>query len=302
MIVRDRPSALRLFFILRGSIFPRIKWHVLASILIAVAVTVAHGQLFHEKVTLTPIPFTLIGLALAIFLGFRNTASYERWWEGRRLWGELVIHTRALSRLMLHYAGDHKANLVAVRRLIAFSYILMHHLRGTADQDSAAFLSADDNIVIANAANRPDALLRLVSADIARAAAHGRIDAMMIVELERTISALAQVQGGTERIRTTPLPFSYTLMLHRTAYLYCLSLPFGLVDTIGFMTPFVTGLISYTFFGLDALGDEIEEPFGLSPNDLPLAALCRRIEIDLLAALGETALPAPLLPQDFCLM
>ena len=150
--------------------------------------------------------------------------------------------------------------------------------------------------------NRPDALLHLVSRDLAAAAAQAQVDPMMLVEIERNLTELAHIQAGCERIRTTPLPFSYTLLLHHTAYLYCLTLPFGLVDTIGFMTPFVVGLISYTFFGLDALGDEIEEPFGLLPNDLPLAAMCRRIEIDLLAATGETELPAMLKPKDYCLM
>ena len=116
------------------------------------------------------------------------------------------------------------------------------------------------------------------------------------------LTTLAGVQAGCERIRHTPVPFSYSLLLHRTAYMYCFALPFGLVDTTGFMTPFVVGLVSYTFFGLDAIGDEIEEPFGLLPNDLPLESICRRVEIDLLEALGETELPQPLKPVDYWLM
>ena len=107
--------------------------------------------------------------------------------------------------------------------------------------------------------------------------------------------------ASCERIRNTPVPFSYTLLLHRTAYLYCFLLPFGLVDTTGFMTPFVVAIVAYTFFGLDALGDEIEEPFGLESNDLPLDTLCRAIEINLRESLGETDLPPPLLPVDYLL-
>ena len=88
---------------------------------------------------------------------------------------------------------------------------------------------------------------------------------------------------------------------HRTAYLYCFLLPFGLVDSIGFMTPFVVGIVAYTFFGLDALGDEIEEPFGTEPNDLPLDAICRTIEIELREALADEYVPAPLLPVGYCI-
>jgi ion channel-forming bestrophin family protein len=310
MIVRNRPSAFQLFFIMRGSIVPRIKWQVLCTVGVAVLVTMAHGTLFNQKVTLTPIPFTLIGLALAIFLGFRNTASYDRWWEGRKLWGELVIRTRSLGRLIVNHvrpAGDdaghnNEQSRIMVRRLIAFAYVLKHHLRGTTDDQSQAYLSDDDVLAVAASVNVPDRLLRLLSRDVAALAASGRLDPMLVAQMEDNLTALAGVQAGCERIRHTPLPFSYSLLLHRTAYLYCFALPFGLVDTTGFMTPFVVGLVSYTFFGLDAIGDEIEEPFGLLHNDLPLEAMCRRVEIDLLEATGEVDLPAPLQPVDYCLM
>jgi putative membrane protein len=91
--------------------------------------------------------------------------------------------------------------------------------------------------------------------------------------------------------------------LHRTAYLYCFLLPFGLVGTIGTVAlPLVVGLVSYTFFALEALGEELEEPFGVMTNDLPLSALCRTIEIGVLSGLGETRLPPPLQPENFQLI
>ena len=189
-----------------------------------------------------------------------------------------------------------------VRRLIAFAFALKHHLRGTRDDQSRAYLSDDDVQAVAASVNVPDRLLRLMSRDVAALAAGGRLDPMLVAQVEDNLTALAGVQAGCERIRHTPLPFSYSLLLHRTAYLYCFALPFGLVDTTGFMTPFVVGLVSYTFFGLDAIGDEIEEPFGLLPNNLPLESMCRRVEIDLLEASGEVDLPAPLKPVDYWLM
>jgi putative membrane protein len=110
------------------------------------------------------------------------------------------------------------------------------------------------------------------------------------------------VIAGCERIRLTPLPFAYTLLLHRTAYLYCFLLPFGLIDTVGLATPLVVAIVSYTFFGLDVLGSEIEEPFGILVNDLPLTALCRMLEINLREALGERDLPPIIEPVDYCLL
>ena len=126
----------------------------------------------------------------------------------------------------------------------------------------------------------------------------GWVNPLHVPMLEATLVGLTDVVGGCERIKNTPVPFSYTLLLHRTAYLYCFLLPFGLVDSIGYLTPLVVAIVAYTFYGLDALGDEIEEPFGVSPNDLPLDAICRAIEIDLRDALGDPDLPPPLLPVN----
>ena len=106
MIVRARPSGFKLFLLLRGSILPRILPSLLATTLIAVVVTLSHGDLFALKITLTTIPFTLIGLPIAIFLGFRNTAAYDRFWEGRKLWGELLLRSRNLSRQCQSLAGS----------------------------------------------------------------------------------------------------------------------------------------------------------------------------------------------------
>jgi putative membrane protein len=129
----------------------------------------------------------------------------------------------------------------------------------------------------------------------------GRIEPCLAASIDTTLSAMTAAAASCERIKNTPIPFSYTLLLHRTAYIYCFLLPFGLVDSIGFMTPFVVAIVAYTFFGLDALGDEIEEPFGAEPNDLPLDAICRAIEIDLRTALRDKQVPAPLAAVDYCL-
>ncbi len=304
MIVRDRPHGLQLFVILNGSIVPRILRPLAVTVGLAVLVTWLHGSLFAEKIRLTPIPFSLIGLALAIFLGFRNSASYDRFWEGRKLWGQLVIECRGLARQSLCYLRQEpEAAARAVRRIIAFAYALKHHLR---DSDPAAeiapYLDGGECAAALASLNRPDRLLRASSAELAAALAEGRGNAMLIAEIERRVETLCAIQAGCERIKSTPLPFSYALLLHRTAYLYCFFLPFGLVDSIGFMTPVVVAIVAYTFFGLDALGDEIEEPFGTAPNDLPLGAICRTIERDLLAALDAPALPPAAVPVEYCLL
>jgi putative membrane protein len=312
MILRERPSGLGLFLVLRGSVMPRILPTLIVNVVIATLVTASHGDLFRMKITLTTIPFTLIGLPLAIFLGFRNNAAYDRFWEGRRLWGELVHRSRSFSRQcasLIDYPAPARASdgmgdarVRMVYRAIAFAHALRGVLRGTdSAADVQALLLPDEFAQMEKAFNKPDFLMRQMGMDLGLCLKEGRIDSCLVASIDATLSAMTASATSCERIRNTPIPFSYTLLLHRTAYLYCFLLPFGLVDSIGFMTPFVVAIVAYTFFGLDALGDELEEPFGLAPNDLPLDAMCRMIEIELRESLHDAHLPAPLAPVNYCL-
>jgi putative membrane protein len=300
MIVRDRPSPLRLFLVMRGSVLPNIWKSLLATTLLAAAVTWTHGSLWGHKIAIGAIPFTLMGLPLAIFLGFRNNAAYDRYWEGRKQWGELVTRSRNLARQCLSLVDECAARERMMRRANAFAHALRHRLRGSDPAaDVQPWLSTEEWARLQSLPNLNHALMLEMGADLNQCLRERRIDPVLATSVDASLSAMNGVATACERIRGTPIPFSYTLLLHRTAYLYCLLLPFGLVDAIGDLTPIVTLLVAYTFFGLDALGDEIEEPFGTSDHDLPLEAMCRTIEIDLRTALGDTEPPPPLLPVDY---
>jgi len=299
MIVRNRPTGLRLFLVMRGSVLPTIWKSLVFTTLLAVTVTLLDGTIDGVKITVSAIPFTLMGLPLAIFLGFRNNAAYDRYWEGRKQWGELVLRSRNLARQCLSLVDEGAIRTRMVRRAVAYAHALRHHLRRTDPADVAPWLDGGEWERIRSLPNLPHALMLEMGADLALALRERRIEPMLAPSVDASLSAMTGVAAACERIRGTPIPFSYTLLLHRTAYLYCIFLPFGLVDTIGYLTPLVAAIVAYTFFGLDALGDEIEEPFGHSDNDLPLDAICRTIEIDLRMALGERDLPPPLLPVNY---
>ena len=312
MIVRDRPSGLRLFLLLRGSVLPRILPTLVLNTLVATLVTISHGDLFKLKITLTTIPFAMIGLPLSIFLGFRNSAAYDRYWEARKLWGDLVVKSRNLARQCQSLiAGELPASAslglgdVRVRmisRTIAYACALRDLLRET-DRSGAykQFLQDAEWRGLEGAGNKPERLMQAMGFDLGSCLRQGRIDPCLVASIDTTLSAMVFAAASCERIKSTLIPFSYTLLLHRTAYLYCFLLPFGLVDTIGFMTPFVVAIVAYTFFGLDALGDEIEEPFGTEANDLALDSICRSIEITLREALGDCDIPLPLKAENYCL-
>jgi putative membrane protein len=117
----------------------------------------------------------------------------------------------------------------------------------------------------------------------------GLMDTITQAAFDHNLNQLSNIVGGCERIASTPIPFPYSVLLHRTVYIYCCLLPFGLVDSIGWMTPLIVAFIGYTFIALDAIVNEIEEPFGEAPNDLALNTICQTIETSLLEMLGQEA-------------
>jgi putative membrane protein len=139
--------------------------------------------------------------------------------------------------------------------------------------------------------NVPNTILLQVARTLTQLSDKNQLSDYRRVELERTLTELSNIQGGCERIKSTPIPHSYTILIHRIVAVYVFSLPFGLAETLHQLTPLVVLMVAYTFLGLDAVGDEIENPFGYDPNDLPLTALSTMIEINLRQALGESSVP-----------
>lgn len=294
MIIRPRPTPLNLFFIMRGSIVPRIAPQIIGYGLYA-ALVVWLLRVFHVVIAEPGLaPFTLLGVALSIYLGFRNSASYERWWEARKLWGQLIFDIRNLSRAVLALMGaDRSVAREVLMDAIGFSHLLRGQLRGV-DTRADAERFVGKRIEAWKASRNPaDAAIRAMESRIGAQKAAGALGAIEYQILNERLASLSAVQAGCERIAGTPLPFAYTLLLHRSAYLFCLLLPLGLASTAGWYTPLFTAFVVYTFFGLDTLSEELEEPFGMQPNDLALDALCRVCEISVMEALGEAA-PEPM--------
>jgi putative membrane protein len=152
MIVRPRPNWFRMLLVVRGSVLPVILPQLLLTLAFGLLVTLFHGRILVWKVSLTFVPFSLIGLTLAIFLGFRNNTSYARYWEARVLWGEVLNDTRSLARQALTLVDTTSQSTVFVYRLIAFVHALRHQLRDTdPSTDLARWLSESDRARLARA-------------------------------------------------------------------------------------------------------------------------------------------------------
>lgn len=301
MIVRERPKAWELLFILQGSIVPKILPQLVFITLLSASVTwLEHsGRISFPEIL--PLPFSLIGIALSIFSGFRNSASYERWWEARKLMGQLVINCRSLSRFSIAYLEKERGAQLA-RECIGFSDACVSYLRGDKPSKAAlGWLPAESVTAVAASRNAPVAILGLMSRDIADALRAGVIPDSVAQLMEDQVTGLSSVLAGAERIKHTPLPFAYSLLLQRTVYLFCFLLPFGMAHSAGLLTPLLCAIVAYTFFGLDALGDELASPFNTGKNALPLSAISRTIEVNILEQLGAEHVPDHLAPSEYLL-
>ncbi|MGR3854640.1 bestrophin family protein [Chryseobacterium indologenes] len=292
MIVRQRTNWLKMLFIWRGSVLKKIVVQLSIITLFSLAIYFFKGKIFDYKVHLNPTIFTLIGLALAIFMGFCNSASYDRFWEGRKLWGLLVIETRSLTRQILSLVNDSspeaKEEKERIIKLIsAFAWSLNFQLRDKSGTEHLERLLSPEQLEqVKNKKFIPNIILGFIADWLKEQNKKGNIDTIVMTSMDHQLNQFSNISGGCERIYNTPLPFAYSVLLHRTVYLYCFWLPFGLVDTLGWMMPLIVLLISYTFIALDAIIQEIGEPFGEEENDLALNSICRTIEFSIFEQAG----------------
>lgn len=298
MIIRDKPGPVQLLFAVRGSVLPQIAGAMIGLTAIATAL-VALDRWLVPIPDSAATPFAVLGVALSLFLGFRNNAAYDRWWEARKLWGALVADLRAFARELQVFMPDSDARRQILRLSLAFLHLHRLNLRRqSADAAMLAHLGAAGANDIAGAAHPPCAALDAINACLALAHTEGRIDGFAARALTARMGNIALNQAGCERIATTPLPYVYSLLIFRTVYLYCLLLPLALIGPEGWLTPVFVGFVAYVFLGLAEVTEDLAHPFGPSLNALPLDAICRTVEIGLAPHLGQEP-PLPLPPKDY---
>lgn len=245
------------------------------------------------------LPLTLFGSALALFLGFRVNSAYQRWWEGRVLWGAMINASRSIARSARNFLPEEALDLkrTIVLRQIAYVQTLRCQLRRQPhDQEVLRFLSkgeAEPALARTNAAN---GLLDGTGRRIADAVHTGWLDTIQQSAMEAVLVDIANAQGGMERLKNTPLPAQYRFFPTLFAHLFCVLLPIGLVETLGFATPLGSTVAGLMFLAVLRIGEDLVDPFANTVHDVPLSAMCRTIEIDLLQALGDEA-PPPLQPE-----
>jgi putative membrane protein len=299
MIVRPHQHWFIRLFVWHGSVLQKIYSRLLLNVALSISVIFFLPWYETIGIKLTTAPFSILGVAIAIFLGFRNSACYARFNEARTLWGNLAITQRSFLREAKSVLGENQSQIGALVNLqTAFCHALRLTLRKRPVEETLKkYLSAEDLQWVVKSQAPCQRILLLMGSWLGDKRKQGLISDVVWSSLNHHLNDLSAVAGGCERIASTPVPFAYTLILHRTVYLFCIMLPFALATDLHYMTPFLSVFISYTFISLDTLAEELEEPFGTEDNDLPLDAICNSIERDLRDMDGSEELPEKLRPN-----
>lgn len=291
MILRELPNRRQLFLVLNGSVVPQILPNIIGAALWALLVLLLDRYVW-DMPQISIGAMGVFGLSLSLFLGFRNNAAYDRWWEARKIWGRMVSDVRSLAQELRIFAGPGPDEDYILTRVLAFHHLHRAQLRGDDVADTVAkWIGPEAAKQLMQEENSPNAALRDIATRLHEMGRQGRIDGFGKRTLAERLSGFAAAQAGNERLLTTPLPFVYSLLVWRTTYLYCLLLPFALLDSAGWFEPLVTAVVAYVFFGLAQVTHELEHPFRKQDNSVPLSALCRVMEISVCNALGREVPP-----------
>lgn len=282
-MIRRPIEPLKMLFVLQGSYFKRLIVPQVLLFIFSFLIYFYQTHIATAPVPLNPSVFAILGISLAIFHGFCNNAAYDRFWEGRKLWGTLVWLSRNIARQVMTLPNVSMAEKQAfIRHQIAFVHSLRQQLRG---EDNTAnlqrLLTVEEQQAVVGQDFIALRLTQIMGQMLANWQTEQKIDVWQWQSLDNTLGEIAHIQAGCERINNTPIPYAYFVLLHRTVYLYCFMLPFGLGNAIGWVTPFVVSFVGYTFMALNEIVDEISEPFGTGENELPLGMMCDTIETQL---------------------
>lgn len=215
---------------------------------------------------------SLIGFVLSLLLVFRTNTAYERWWEGRKQWGELVNNSRNLAIKLNAFLGDeeHLQRKYYSKCIPLYAQVLLRHLRKESIRLELDETGIIDLTQLDHKKHMPNQIIALLFRRINHLYLEKKITNEQFLQLNVELSSFANICGACERIKNTPIPFSYSLFVKKFIFFYVMTLPIGLAFTLGYVTIPVVVFVFYVLSSLEIIAEEIEDPFGSDDNDLPL--------------------------------
>jgi ion channel-forming bestrophin family protein len=283
--VSEKTQWFRVAVQLKGSVLPVVMGRTMVCGLFGVVMS---GLFYYKVPVALPFLASLIpNIVLGLLLVFRTNTAYERFWEGRKIWGVLNNCVRNLARQMwiaiaTVEAGDRDRKVATMRLLVAFCIATKQHLRQEDVMGEIQDLLPPEQCFALQGMNNPPLEIAFWIGDYLQEQYYqNKLNVHQLNAMHSLLNAMVDSLGGCERILKTPIPVAYSIHLKQLLLLYCLSLPFQMVGSVGWWTGPVVALISFTLFGIEAIGVEIENPFGRDANDLPLDAICTNMRRNL---------------------
>ena len=225
---------------------------------------------------------SLLGIVLGLFLVFRTNSAYDRWWEGRKVWGNLVNDSRNIAlKLGALIAKEDLENRDFFSRMIPnYAFALKEHLRRVPEYQNLKFVNNNIEEKYHKADHKPNFIMSRLFKRVNALKDESIIDGYQYLDLQQNLNALTDTLGACERIRNTPIPYSYSMFMKKFVFLFLITLPFGFIADFGYWTVAIVILITYILLGTELIAEEIEDPFGRDVNDLPTDTLAEKIDND----------------------
>jgi ion channel-forming bestrophin family protein len=281
----DKTSWFQAVLQLRGSILPAIFPRVLlcSGLGFFISLIYYYGYSLPESIFGSVITNVAYNLVLGLLVVFRTNTAYDRYWEGRKTWGGIIINSLNLGRkiwLAVKETNpqDREDKKAALKLLGAFAIATKLHLRHLPiNSELEPLLTPSQYLQLKEVKNPPLKIALWIGDYLQQQQIHNRLSMDQLLAMNTSLDGMVEALMGCERILTTPIPLAYAIYLKRVLLIYCFVLPLQLVHDLHWWTGLIVALISFILLGIEEIGNQIEDPFGNDPNDLPLDQICTNL-------------------------
>lgn len=281
MISYNPKSWFTLIFSFSKSDTVRMLWRQLVYIgVLSLAITFAELHFFPKAAFLKNLiaVYSLLGFVISLLLVFRTNTAYDRWWEGRKLWGAIVNDSRNLA-LKINAIESIKNEKAFFKNTISnFCFSSKNHLRDQTNEGELEFNEFNEREKYIHTDHKPIFFVNLLQSKLYLLKSKGQISDNEWLILDKNVNALVDSIGGCERIKNTPIPYSYSLFIKKFIFIYVITLPLAFVNQFSYFSAFIATFVFYALVSMEVLAEEIEDPFGEDDNDLPTDQICERIK------------------------
>jgi putative membrane protein len=265
----------------KSDTFRKLLPVMFATGLFSALVVFIEVYVFHWSFNNSSVIHSILGFVLSMLLVFRTNSAYDRWWEGRKLWGDIVNNSRNLAFKIKSFVKDEDSRNEFIKLIYSYNYILKDHLRNKTEISDQIEISDEIKKELATAKHKPNVVASRFYAKLNTFAVNKQLSETHLLLLNDEVKSFTNVCGACERIRNTPIPYSYNLFLKKIIFLYVITIPFMFGPDFKYATIIIAMIVLYVFASIELIAEEIEDPFGEDDNDLPLDDICINVKSNL---------------------